>query len=272
MRMCFALCLAWLGMLCGCGAAAGGDSNGYASRPPDSPPASDEESPYYVAPPDSSDPGTADPPAAGGASSDPQPGGTGGNPPEPPGGEPGTQQDAGVADAAPAPSACTYPAGPYGATQGLTVSPSIFWFAFAPGASSAAPVSPGDFFDCDGSRGINAVLIVYGAGWCSACAEEAGSLPPMIAQWSTAGVRVLYLIWQDPSGWPADTAFAKQWRDYYHLDGAWVAADPDFQLDSPAASALPYKMLIDPRTMRIVGTWSGEDGDDGILQLAYGNQ
>ncbi len=272
MRMRFALCLAWLWMLGGCGAAAGGDLNEYTSPPADTPPATDEESPYYVAPPASSDPDTSGAPAAGGASGEPEPGGTGGNPPDFPDGDPGAQQDAGAADAAPTPSACTYPSGPYGATSGLEVPPSISWLAFAPGAPSAAPVSPGDFLDCDGSRGVNAVLIVYGAGWCSACAEEAESMPPMIAQWSTAGVRVLYLIWQDPSGWPADTAFAKQWRDYYHLEGAWVAADPDFQLDSPAASALPYKMLIDPRTMKIVGTWSGEDGDDGILQLAYGNQ
>lgn len=58
----------------------------------------------------------------------------------------------------PGPTECEYPAGPYGVAQGQTVPPSLTWQGFAPGSSTAETISILDFFDCDGSRGIHAVL------------------------------------------------------------------------------------------------------------------
>lgn len=58
----------------------------------------------------------------------------------------------------PGPTECEYPAGPYGVAQGQVVPPNLTWQGFAPGSSTAETISIVDFFDCDGSRGIHAVL------------------------------------------------------------------------------------------------------------------
>ena len=53
---------------------------------------------------------------------------------------------------------CQYPAGPYGVGQGQTVPPSLSWQGYAPGASSPSTLSIQEFFDCDGAKGIHAIL------------------------------------------------------------------------------------------------------------------
>lgn len=57
------------------------------------------------------------------------------------------------------PQNCTYPAGPYGVDQGEVVPPTISWQGYAPGASSPSTITMQDLFDCDGSRGIHAVIV-----------------------------------------------------------------------------------------------------------------
>jgi hypothetical protein len=52
---------------------------------------------------------------------------------------------------------CDYPDGPYGVGEGQIVPPTLTWQGFAPGASSPTTIAITDFFDCDGSRGINAL-------------------------------------------------------------------------------------------------------------------
>ena len=64
----------------------------------------------------------------------------------------------GTGSGEPGPTECEYPAGPYGVAQGQIVPPNLTWQGFAPGSSTASTISIQDFFDCDGSRGIHAVL------------------------------------------------------------------------------------------------------------------
>jgi hypothetical protein len=54
---------------------------------------------------------------------------------------------------------CVYPAGPYGVAEGQVVPPTLSWQGYAPGSATATTVSVQDFFDCDGSKGINAVMV-----------------------------------------------------------------------------------------------------------------
>jgi len=56
------------------------------------------------------------------------------------------------------PLACEYPAGPYGVGQGQTVPPNLTWQGYAPNSNSVSTIKIEDFFDCDGTRGIDAVL------------------------------------------------------------------------------------------------------------------
>ncbi len=54
---------------------------------------------------------------------------------------------------------CTYPTGPYGIAKGDVLPPTLTWKGFAPGAKEPSSLSPRDVFDCDGDRGIDAVII-----------------------------------------------------------------------------------------------------------------
>jgi hypothetical protein len=56
------------------------------------------------------------------------------------------------------PGPCTYPVGPYGVGLGDTVPSNISWQGYAPGAATPSTVSTKDFFDCDGAKGIHAIL------------------------------------------------------------------------------------------------------------------
>ena len=54
---------------------------------------------------------------------------------------------------------CEYPAGPYGVSPGQVVPPTISWQGYAAGSAASSTIALSDFFDCDGSKGINAILI-----------------------------------------------------------------------------------------------------------------
>lgn len=70
-----------------------------------------------------------------------------------------TAATTGTMGAGAGPTNCEYPAGPYGVAQGATVPPSLSWQGYAPGSSTPSTISIQDLFDCDGSRGIDAIII-----------------------------------------------------------------------------------------------------------------
>ena len=171
----------------------------------------------------------------------------------------------------PPPAGCTYPGGPYGNTPGAIANPNFSWQGFTPGSQAASTFGSQDLFDCDGSRGIHAILITYAAGWCSACQDEAGQLPQKMATWGPAGIVVVELVIETSSGYPADITMAQQWRDIFGLYDVYVGADPDFAFDSQYADALPFKLIVNPRDMTIVRAYTGDTYDHEVLQLAQSN-
>ncbi len=54
---------------------------------------------------------------------------------------------------------CEYPAGPYGVELGDILSPELAWQGLIPHADSIRTIRADNFFDCDGSLGIHALLI-----------------------------------------------------------------------------------------------------------------
>ncbi|MBN4050177.1 hypothetical protein JYT28_00315 [Desulfobulbus sp. AH-315-M07] len=68
--------------------------------------------------------------------------------------------DTTVASASGMMNPCEYPAGPYGVSTGDTVPPNLSWQGYGPGAteSQSETFTMEQFHDCDGSRGINALL------------------------------------------------------------------------------------------------------------------
>ncbi|MEM6791160.1 MAG: hypothetical protein AAGA56_11370 [Myxococcota bacterium] len=75
------------------------------------------------------------------------------------GGSNGATMASGSAGQGAGPPACTYPSGPYGVGEGETVPPTLSWEGYAPGASAPGTITAEDFFDCDGQRGIHAVIV-----------------------------------------------------------------------------------------------------------------
>ena len=57
------------------------------------------------------------------------------------------------------PDPCVYPAGPYGVAQGQIVPPTLSWQVYAPGASSPSTLTSEDLFDCDGTKGIDVIVV-----------------------------------------------------------------------------------------------------------------
>jgi hypothetical protein len=177
----------------------------------------------------------------------------------------------GGAGGSPPPPGCTYPAGPYGTSKGATVSPDLQWQGYLPGTDTATTIKITDFFDCDGTKGINALLVDHGTYWCSSCQAEAQEWGSVMGTWGPAGARVMTLLVETSSGGPATVQTAKKWKDAFKLSSIYVAADPSFQLQSPAADAWPYHVIINPRTMKIVDSYTGDTGDAKVLQLANSN-
>lgn len=57
------------------------------------------------------------------------------------------------------PTNCEYPTGPYSVAQGGVVPPTISWQGFVPNSTTVSTISMQDLFDCDGTRGIDAIII-----------------------------------------------------------------------------------------------------------------
>jgi hypothetical protein len=169
-------------------------------------------------------------------------------------------------------SPCTYPAGPYGTSVGKVISPSLSWQGYRENDDQVSTLTSGDYFDCDGSKGINAVLITQAATWCGACKEEAKEFNSLIAGgWAQKGIRVLTLMIEDAYSNPATTKTAKQWKDAFSAQGWAVAADPDFTFSSSGSNGLPTVLFVDPRTMKIVSKTEGTGGYYKLEQLAQTN-
>ena len=152
-------------------------------------------------------------------------------------------------------TACTYPDGPYGIHVGDTVPPTFTWSALGPGGTPQQYAST-DFYDCDGTKGINAIVFDSSATWCVACQEEAMQLEGIIANnWGPNGVAVITLMVEDGNSVPPkDISVAQAWMDDYHLKNVPVAIDPtfDFAIYVNGSLGLPYNVLVDPRTMKVV--------------------
>jgi peroxiredoxin len=166
---------------------------------------------------------------------------------------------------------CPYPNGVAGVDVGDLVAGNLSWQGYAPFASQASTISIQDYYDCDGSKGINALLIINSATWCGACQNEATDLPKHTSSFQQKGIRVLTLMVENQSGAPATLSTAKTWRDYFGLGAFATAADPNFTFAGFGSVGLPLQVIVDPRTMKIVDRIEGYAGYDAVIQLANEN-
>lgn len=128
-----------------------------------------------------------------------------------------------------------------------------------------------DYFDCDGSKGINALLIINSATWCGACQEEAGDLPSYAGTFESKGIRIVTLMVENANGAPASLSTATSWRNNFGLEAFSTVADPNFTFAGTGSVGLPLNILVDPRTMKIVDRTEGYAGYQAVTALADKN-
>jgi hypothetical protein len=160
------------------------------------------------------------------------------------------------------------------------VVPDKQWPAFLPSApvGVTGTVSMHDFFDPDGLRGINAVVIITSAEWCGACQAEAQTLEGKIrSKWGPDGVIVFELMLEDTKysrAIPDVTAAADRWRAKFGLTDMSVGIDPGFTFAHSGTVGLPLNAIIDPRTMTMVSRTDGYGAseDTDIANLVAKNK
>jgi hypothetical protein len=177
---------------------------------------------------------------------------------------------------------CTYPTTGFGVDVGKVLVPHRSWPGYAAGSTATSKpttISMDDFFDCDGTKHINALLVDTSALWCGACQQAAAEFDTEIkSSWGALGIKVITLMVDDAQpGQPATINTALLWKKQFNLGTSVVAADPGFTFE-PApdpmtmAIGLPVEMVVDPRTMKIVDLQQGYSGDySSLVALAMKN-
>lgn len=167
---------------------------------------------------------------------------------------------------------CKYPTTGLGFRVGDVVPPKHTWQGFGDNTKATdkpTTVSLDDYYDCDGSKGINAVLVDTSALWCGACQQAASTLTAEIkASWAALGIRVITLMVDDAQpGMPATIKTVQGWKAMFNLSNSTVVADPGFTFAPPGVMSvgLPVEDILDPRTMKLVDSQEGFSGDYSTL-------
>lgn len=147
---------------------------------------------------------------------------------------------------------CSYPTGPFGTSPSTVVESDLSW------SCAGSDVSAAELFDCDGSKGINAIVFDVSAEWCAACVAQATDLDKLIPQYEQLGVKLVTLMVQDAASNPATLGTASSWKTKYDL-GIDVCADPGFAFKPSGSGSvnLPVTIVVDPRTMIITHVGQG---------------
>jgi hypothetical protein len=168
-------------------------------------------------------------------------------------------------DAAPAPPA--YPDGPYAKTKGKTY-PDVPLAGYHEGKGEWTSISMSDYFDSDGSKGVNAIYVLIVAQWCSVCMQEAAQLPALYDErWKGRGAKFVMAMAQDRSGKSPTKATVDQWKAAYPQIDFELVLDAKASTLPPSYTGFPTALLIDPRTMRVLDVFNGVTSDGSIPGL-----
>lgn len=146
------------------------------------------------------------------------------------------------------PAQLTYPDGPYGLARG-NVFPNLKFKGYRDGKGAWTDIAMLDYYDPDGSRGINAIYITVSAEWCPVCKEDAKVLPLWYeSHYEPRGARFITSILQTADRKPATKEAVDLWVRAYEPNFD-IVADEEEATFPPTFTALPVNIEIDPRTM-----------------------
>ena len=165
-----------------------------------------------------------------------------------------------------APASCValgYPEGPYGSDVGGVVQNVCLRGWLAPDRvqhvnASLEPIELSDFYDPDGTRGIELLLVNTAAVWCSACRIEHEDLPMRAATYAPKGLRIVGSLFQDQKQNPATVEDLSRWVETFGTNFP-MTLDPSYAFGLYAsAESAPLNLLIDPKTMTILRKYIGD--------------
>ncbi len=165
-----------------------------------------------------------------------------------------------------------YPPGPY--ASGVEVGAVVENFTFADGWMNPAeagydpaklgPIGFADFYDPDGTKGYEILIVNTAAFWCGACqlehagTSEAPSLNEHYDALHPRGLGLLSLVFQDAQAQPATRDDLVKWAQTFQ-DRIPLARDPDYQMGRYASSTIaPLNLVIDARNMKILQGYLGD--------------
>ena len=177
--------------------------------------------------------------------------------------------------ALPPPTECAWPQGTVGLNNGEMMEAGLRWFGFAPGETEAREVAVEEFFDCDGTHGIDGLLFTTSKYNCSRCAREADELEAAIAAWEEQGLRieVITMLIDNPSGErdPNEEA-CSTWIAEHNLENVWVVGDPTVTFFTAGRFATPMRAVVNPRNMQILEIVQGNDPYTTLEPTATANR
>ncbi len=160
-------------------------------------------------------------------------------------------------DTGPAP--CTWPTSNLGNEIGQSLPSNLGWNGLGPGENQERRISIEEFFDCDGSRGIDAVMIITSQYGCSRCTSQASGLTQTLADWRAEeglNIKVLTLKIENPNGQgPASMDGVNHWRNAYNLGTSYVGYDNSYAMvprSGGGSFGTPLNSIIDPRNMEVI--------------------
>lgn len=175
-------------------------------------------------------------------------------------------------------SVCEYPTGvTFGEKVGNALPQTMKWPGYPANETTLGEVRVEDLYDCDGKKGINAILFIGASGTCGICIQEAQELSArMQSSWGPMGIQVVSLVLADGQGAPADANDALTWKEQFGLTDTAVAADPGITFAEPGPDGVigtPLITVVDPRTMEVVFKQEGSSGQYPELEaLAQKNK
>jgi cytochrome c peroxidase len=161
-----------------------------------------------------------------------------------------------------------YPAGPYGASAGATLSDRTWTGATADGVTQ--PVSLHDALaGCPGDP--PALVVRIDAAWCGTCRSYAAhARTRLLASDVGSRVRLFDVVAFDRDNAPASAGDAKDWQASEDPPTE-TAVDPAFTVSDlvPPSSQLPVMLVVDARTMTIAATLANPS-EDALEQAVRG--
>ena len=177
--------------------------------------------------------------------------------------------------APPPPTMCEWPTGAVGLENGeVMAAAGTSWFGYGPGDTEPRTISIEEFYDCDGTHNIDALLFTTSKFNCGRCAREAQELEANIASWRAMGYRIKVITMlidnpageRDPNGEACGT-----WIDTYNLENVYVMGDPTVTFFTAGRFSTPMRAVVDPRDMTIQEIVQGSTPYTTLLPTAMRN-